>query len=162
MRKRLIFIIPVIIIFIVFSICIFSNNYSNKSNVETGNSYQETTNKNSLKDLLSEIYKFLGTNYEIVPNSSISCDVKLDTLFNSDDYEKLENIIGSHLSHYTATPYTMKLFLYDVRNIKTDEYKKYFISFYDQPELGINIISQKFIEDNSELEEIKKQIIKRN
>lgn len=127
--------------------------------------YNEVINisfKNPIRTLLSEILKFLGSDYEIVTGSSISCDIKLDSLPESNDYEKLKYILGSQLSEYTSTPHTMTLTLYDVRNLKTDEYKNYLIAFYDEPENGIIIISQKLIENKQESDEIKNQIKKRN
>lgn len=127
--------------------------------------YKEVMNisfENSLSELLSEIFKFLGDDYEIVTNSAISCDIKLDSLFNTEDYKKLENILGPQLSHYNATPHTMKLTLYDVRNFKKDETKKYLIAFYDDAELGIVVISHKILENEQEISEIQNQIIKRN
>lgn len=161
MKKRYIVII-LLIICIIFGFYIFSRNYT-KVNTDIVKSYlNDETTKNSLSGLLSEILNFLGDDYEIVTNSAISCDIKLDSLYDTDDYEKLKNILGPSLSHYTATPYIMKLSLYDVVNIKTNENKKYLIAFYDPPEDGIIIISQKILEENSEIEEIKKQIIKRN
>ena len=147
---------------------IFKPEYINNAtkNIDLFEDYYDEVLKikfeNSLSELLSEIFKFLGNDYEIVTNSAISCDIKLDSLFNTDDYEILKNIIGPQLSHYTATPHTMKLTLYDVKNFKTDEIKKYLIAFYDDKELGIVVIGQKILENEQEILEIKNQIIKRN
>ncbi len=146
----------------------FKTEYINAatSNIDLFEDYYNQVMKisieNSMSELLSEIFKFLGNDYEIVTNSAISCDIKLDSLSESDDYEKLKNILGPQLSHYTSTPHTMKLTLYDVRNFKKDETKKYLIAFYDDAELGIVVISQKILENEQEISEIQNQIIKRN
>lgn len=161
MKKRYIVII-LLIICIIFSFYIFSGNYT-KVNTDIDKSYlNDEATKNSLSGLLSEILNFLVDDYEIVTNSAISCDIKLDSLYDTDDYEKLKNILGPSLSHYTATPYIMKLSLYDVRNIKTNETEKYLIAFYNQTDEGIVIISQRILKNNAEIEEIKNQITKRN
>lgn len=155
--------------------CVYERNGMDKYHIEyingatesfdTFKEYYSTTmyvkGKDTKTDLQDKMYEFIGKDCEMVVNSGIGVDIPLDdTFFGSEDYIVLKKIFGDILGKYAGSGKTMHLAKYDVRNFKTGETRKCAFAYYDEPELGVIMIGQKFLtEDETKI--IREQIIKR-
>ena len=106
-------------------------------------------------EFLEKVYEFIGDDYEIVINSSIGTDVMIDELPES-DVKKLERLLDANatIGKYYGTGIVTHLITYDIKNFKTDEYKKCAFLYHIHPDVGLVIIGESFITD-SEFDELK-------
>lgn len=133
--------------------------------LDTFKEYYSTTmyvkGKDTRSDLQDKMYEFIGEDCEIVVNSGMGVDIPLDdSFFDGEDYDALKSIFGATLGKYAGAGKTMHLAKYDVRNFKTGETRKCAFAYYDEPELGVIMIGQKFLTDD-ETKIIREQVIKR-
>ncbi len=110
-------------------------------------------------EFLEKVYEFIGDDCEIVVNSGIGTDIMIDELPES-EVRKLERLLDANakIGKYYGTGIVTHLITYDIRNFKTDEYKKCAFLYHIHPDVGLAIIGESFITD-SEFDELKRFII---
>ena len=133
--------------------------------IDTFREYYSTTmyvkGKDTKSDFQDKMHEFIGDDCEIVVNSGMGVDIPLDdAFFDGEDYTVLKGIFGATLGKYAGAGKTMHLAKYDIRNFKTGETRKCAVAYYEEPELGVIMIGQKFLTDD-EIKIVREQIIKR-
>ena len=137
---------------------------SSTENYKTFEEYYDTLLSTEVavqrSEFLDAVNKFIGDDYEIVVNSSIGTDVIIDELPES-EVKKLERLLRSNakIGKYYGTGIVTHLITYDIRNFKTDEYKKCAFLYHIHPDTGLVIIGENFLTD-SEFDELKSFIMK--
>jgi len=110
-------------------------------------------------DFFEHVYEFIGDDYEIVLNSGVSTNVMIDNLPES-EVAILERILNNKtIGKYYGTGISTQLIIYDIRNFKTDEYKKCAFLYHIHPDMGLVIVGESFITD-SESDELNSFIIR--
>lgn len=110
-------------------------------------------------NFIDRVNEFIGEDYEIVANSSIGAEFTIDSL-PENDVKMLEKILDSNakIGQYYGSGITVNLITYDVKNFKTDEYKKCAFLYHIHHDMGFVVIGESFITD-IEFNELKNFII---
>ncbi len=117
---------------------------------------------------LDAMYEYIGDDCEIVANSGIGADIVIDDDFLlSDDCKEIEEALnlngtGVNFAEYPPKGSAIRLEKYDIRNFKTGEVRKCAVAYYSDTEDGLIMLAQKFLDEVSDLQTIREQIIKRN
>jgi len=118
----------------------------------------ETTPSN--REFLDEVYEFIGDDCEIVANSGIGTELILDN-YSEKEIAVISKNLSRILGKYQAAEVKAQLVTYDIRNFKTNEYKKCVFMYYTHPDEGLIMILSEFIDDER-FENIKKFIANQN
>ena len=132
------------------------------STTETFNEFydriSDITDEYELSDFLKQKYDFIGNDYEVVLNSGIGADFLVDEEFlNTNEYTQINNIFNVDVADYKG--YALKINKFDIRNFKTNEYKKHILLYYPEGDKAV-IINQQIIESGEKSDEVKALIQK--
>jgi len=120
----------------------------------------ELVKDKKLREFLDEVYEFIGDDCEIVANSGIGTELILDN-YSEKEIAVISKNLSRILGKYQAAEVKAQLVTYDIRNFKTNEYKKCVFMYYTHPDEGLIMILSEFIDDER-FENIKKFIANQN
>ncbi len=99
-------------------------------------------------EFIEHVYEFIGNDCEIITNSGISKNILIDNMPES-EVAILERILNNKtIGKYYGTGISTQLIIYDIRNFKTDEYKKCAFLYHIHPDMGLVIVGESFITDS--------------
>lgn len=118
--------------------------------------------KSLIYDAVNEV---IGSDCEVVANSGIGAEFVLDDeFFHSKNYTVLKSVMTEQFANTLSkhSGKTMSVLKQDVRNFKTNEYRKFVFLYYINDVGNVTIIDTKYLENDEEINAIHNLMAKNN